>query len=245
MGLCGASKWRSDQQKASSSTFLPELASTQTITSLLTPYHKLCMKKGLRFVKSSPRWEKSSRNLSFFPHSPLIVAADVSPHCAHIFWEMQVSAGMHNIRVFKAGKQQKSNMKRRRRRREKNKRRWVFKDGGWVRGTHADKELPVCTMQHIWCVCGAQTVKAGGRGQSSREEWTAVNFDSWPPSRGSSVLMVVLRAEREEGWLILRCVTPHHPTPAHPQLRRSRGKAGDGSCVDSDACMYWNVWGGI
>lgn len=43
---------------------------------------------------------------------------------------------------------------------------------------------------------------------SRGETWTAVNFDSWPPSSGNSILMVVLRAEREEGWLILGYVTP-------------------------------------
>lgn len=50
--------------------------------------------------------------------------------------------------------------------------------------------------------------KTHGWGSSRRDEWTAVNFDSWPLSRESSILMVVLRAEREGGWLILGYDTP-------------------------------------
>lgn len=53
----------------------------------------------------------------------------------------------------------------------------------------------------------------------------AVNSDSWPSSRGSSILMVVLRAEREEGWLFLGY------TPPPPSLLGSRSKAEDGQTL--------------
>lgn len=41
----------------------------------------------------------------------LITVTCVSPHCVHMFCVMQVTAGMHIIRAFKAEKQQKSDIK--------------------------------------------------------------------------------------------------------------------------------------
>lgn len=62
---------------------------------------------------------------------------------------------------------------------------------------------------------GGGRERASGYGWSERDEPAAVNSDSWPSSRGSSILMVVLRAVREEGWPILGCPPPHlHPPPS-------------------------------
>lgn len=58
------------------------------------------------------------------------------------------------------------------------------------------------------CEGGGDNKANGFRVKASGEERTAVNSDSWPSSSGSSILMLVLRAEREEGWLILGYVSP-------------------------------------
>lgn len=172
---------------------------------------------------------------SYFP-AHLIGAACVSRHCAHVFGDAGYhwNARYQGLQSWKTTELQHKDegwgaaslaaptfIKKKLRR-----------GGSWKKlllsdvHAQATRGLPVCKRQYsrlFFCFCffilekkrraekekegHRQRTQRGGAG-AHREEWTAVNFDSWPPSRGSRILMVVLRAEREEGWLILCYVTP-------------------------------------
>lgn len=66
--------------------------------------------KSVRAKSCDAEWELKKKKICithmfecyFLAH--LTIVACISPHCAHIFWVMQVTAGMHNIRAFKAKK---------------------------------------------------------------------------------------------------------------------------------------------
>lgn len=126
-----------------------------------------------------------------------------------------------------------------------------------MRGIKTDKGLPVSKAQYIQLSASVSVHKRkkreGGRRKhkgwswSRRETWTAVNFDSWPTSSGNSILMVVLRAEREEGWLILGYVTPPtlnclaHAARLEMSQQSQRGKVCGFTCVKVlHACL--KVW---